>query len=87
MGKTIVMSAPHGLRQHEICEYHEKLTYRVPKAQVENWLSSHYPLADAVYTGCFSGKFPNFTDINAIFLFEKFWLCLKKFIIQLTTKK
>ena len=77
---------PHGLRQHEICEYQEKLNHNVPKAQVENWLNSHYPLADAVYTGCVSGKFPNLIDNNKL-IFEQFWTCLRKFITQYLNTK
>ena len=78
---------PRGLREHEICEYREKLNHNVPKAQVENWLNSHYPLAGAVYTGCVSGKFPNFIDNNNKLLFEQFWICLKKFTIQYLNTK
>ena len=78
---------PHGLRQHEICEYREKLNHNVPKAQVENWLNSHYPLADAVYTGCVSGKFHDFIDNNNKLIFEQFCSCLKKFIMQYLNTK
>ena len=78
---------PSGIRQHQIDEYRLKLKQHVPKAQVENWLYSEYPLADAVFKGFFSGRFSNFVSETIEFLFEEFWLSLKNFVLKKIMKE
>ena len=87
LAKQLIDGVPSGIRQHKIDDYQPKLKHPVPKAQVENWIHSEYPLADAVFNGFYSGQFPNFFTETGEFLFEQFWLCLKNFILKKITKQ